>query len=1036
MKPLITLCLSLFCITALAQPSNNICEDAILLTYTGSCNFQTYSNTNATSSGSATSTCSSNPSTDVWFKVVVPNSGRLVFQSEYINVRTSLALFTGDCGNLTQYRCDLNSSTEYLMPYIFMEDPSLAGDTLYIQYWGDNASEGDFKFCIFEPDQPTYHNCENAELISVETACTTRYFTTAFAGNSGVPTPPCGNYILHDAWLKVVVPVSGNLILETGNNGIGNSAMALYKGTCSNLSYFDCNDNGAQAFQQARFYIRDSSLAGDTLFVRVWRVGSIYGGGFSFCAFEPDIDPNENPEGAFFIPTLSVCSYSTFDNLYYNNSGSANPPCGNYAGADAWFKTRVPASGKLVITTRNAGLGNLAISTYTKNADTLVYYECDDNHSPNFQQPEIVINDPNLAGDTLYIMAWAVGTIFGGSFDICLFEPDIPVNDRCETAQEIEVKPSCNYERFSNEYAGTSGGGNPSCGNYSGTDIWLKFEAPPSGEFTISSRAAGVNNNAMALYTGTCGSLSEYACDNDNGPGNMAEIAVQDSSLGGQTMYLQVWVNNSVNGGSMDLCIFGKLIPEVRNPSDITICEGEDIPVLSVSKGVFQYNWYDQESGGNLLASDTNRYRPIAGGSFYVSATHPETSEVSERVEVSLTINPKPILVGLQDISYCDNESTKSIGVKDQGDYYIWYTDSMGSSIFDLDTNLIWPSISGSYYIQAIDLNTQCKSDIVEVKAEILRAPVIADAQNEAICENELPYTLNIQDEGYNYRWYDEIDGKLLRNNSASYDANEEGSYFIRAVDPNTGCFSDYDSIHLTINDNPLIINPRGYEDCDDLNYTGLRVEDEGFVYNWYGSSNGGPLYATDKAVYNASINGTYYVEAENETTGCKSVEREAVTLAIYDVQTAQIYWDGDSLHTDSAIFYQWYKDDLAIFGANEISFDAVESGDYYVIIMDKNGCESQSNTVTLSLTNGVLNESEIAFNLYPNPAENYTNLELKQNMIGANVTILDIQGKVIQSLTALNNKQRIELSKLQTGLYYIKVERDSQIYTQRIVKQ
>ena len=131
-----------------AVPSNNTCKDAILHSYTGSCNFQTYSNDSSTQSNDASPSCALNYSTDIWFKVLVPTNGVLVIDTRYMNVCISMAAYTGACGSLTQYTCDKSSSVDYQMPYFYIEDKSIANDTLFIQIWGYKGKTGYFRVCI------------------------------------------------------------------------------------------------------------------------------------------------------------------------------------------------------------------------------------------------------------------------------------------------------------------------------------------------------------------------------------------------------------------------------------------------------------------------------------------------------------------------------------------------------------------------------------------------------------------------------------------------------------------------------------------------------------------------------------------------------------------------------------------------------------------------------------------------------------------------------------------------------------------------
>jgi len=60
----------------------------------------------------------------------------------------------------------------------------------------------------------------------------------------------------------------------------------------------------------------------------------------------------------------------------------------------------------------------------------------------------------------------------------------------------------------------------PQCFNAGlNSNVWFSFLAPLSGEVTISTDYTGGNltNTEIALYSGTCGSLTEIACDQDGG---------------------------------------------------------------------------------------------------------------------------------------------------------------------------------------------------------------------------------------------------------------------------------------------------------------------------------------------------------------------------------------------------------------------------------------------------------------------------------------------------------------------------------------
>ena len=99
----------------------------------------------------------------------------------------------------------------------------------------------------------------------------------------------------------------------------------------------------------------------------------------------------------------------------------------------------------------------------------------------------------------VYIQVWRTGSASGGTFQMCAFEPSIPVNVDCANATAITVGGTCSYQTFTNEYAGDSGDGGPSCGFYNGTDVWFSLTVPGSGKLVIDQDTDGLTNTAMVI---------------------------------------------------------------------------------------------------------------------------------------------------------------------------------------------------------------------------------------------------------------------------------------------------------------------------------------------------------------------------------------------------------------------------------------------------------------------------------------------------------------------------------------------------------
>ncbi|MFM7815057.1 MAG: hypothetical protein ACKO66_11120, partial [Flavobacteriales bacterium] len=84
------------------------------------------------------------------------------------------------------------------------------------------------------------------------------------------------------------------------------------------------------------------------------------------------------------------------------------------------------------------------------------------------------------------------------------------------SATPLTVGASCLFTTYSNATASASPGvPAPGCGNYQGGDVWFSVIVPASGVLIIDSNTGVITDGAMALYSGSCNSLTLLACDDD-----------------------------------------------------------------------------------------------------------------------------------------------------------------------------------------------------------------------------------------------------------------------------------------------------------------------------------------------------------------------------------------------------------------------------------------------------------------------------------------------------------------------------------------
>lgn len=193
------------------------------------------------------------------------------------------------------------------------------------------------------------------------------------------------------------------------------------------------------------------------------------------------------------------------------------------------------------------------LTIYISNDDTLI--EADETVVLNLTSPS--------GGDSASIGSTATHTL-------TILDNDF--YDTCATSVTIPVNATCVNQSFTNVGATDSGVADPGCGAYSGGDVWFNLTVPASGSVTVeTSDNGGITDSGLALYSGTCGSLSLIDCDDDSGTGNMSLINATGLTPG-STIYVRVWEFNNNDFDTFNICAYSA--PEI----DVERNTGTSIP--------------------------------------------------------------------------------------------------------------------------------------------------------------------------------------------------------------------------------------------------------------------------------------------------------------------------------------------------------------------------------------------------------------------------------------------------------------------------
>jgi hypothetical protein len=156
----------------------------------------------------------------------------------------------------------------------------------------------------------------------------------------------------------------------------------------------------------------------------------------------------------------------------------------------------------------------------------------------------------------IYAGDGAVGGVEGGGGDI----GDPPLNDAPCDATLLPVYFDCTPTWGDNEDATNSAIPLAYCPDdgFSYGDVWFKLTIPVTGEVFIAMNEGTIEDCAMTVYTGTCTSMTEIACDATNSPLSEFMPFLHLTGLpGAETLWIRVWEFNNNDFGTFQICAYG-----------------------------------------------------------------------------------------------------------------------------------------------------------------------------------------------------------------------------------------------------------------------------------------------------------------------------------------------------------------------------------------------------------------------------------------------------------------------------------------------
>ncbi len=219
----------------------------------------------------------------------------------------------------------------------------------------------------------------------------------------------------------------------------------------------------------------------------------------------------------------------------------------------------------------------------------------------------------------------------------------------------------------------------------------------------------------------------------------------------------------------------------------------------------------------------------------------------------------------------------------------------------------------------------------------------------------------------------------------------------------------------------------------------------------WYQDSL--PLIGIDSPELSASASGDYWVTYTNPD-GC-SATSAVQGLTFNPLPDPPIFQNFNNLLTlydpeglPETYGLQWYRNDILIEGANEMSYCMETSGSYRLEVVDLlTGCRSSYELQATydpafpgCVATGVKNERPLALIAYPNPTNGLLFLEGKAENGEVQATLYNSQGQILHSLQNPTAgpafRESLDISHYPSGVYILEVRSGQSIAHLRVVKR
>ena len=407
-----------------------------------------------------------------------------------------------------------------------------------------------------------------------------------------------------------------------------------------------------------------------------------------------------------------------------------------------------------------------------------------------------------------------------------------------------------------------------------------------------------------------------------------------------------------------------------------------------VNETLVWYTTADVAVGGTPTAVDLSSAANSA--SYKVAARNTTTGCESEKATVSVTINASPAAPTVTPYNECGtlavgSETYESLVTSiPTGTTLVWYeTDAADAPVIGnpgtFATNVA-SDFDKTYYVAARATATSCYSAKEAVTVHVSALPDAPTTGNFSECADPTASTkawssLVTVPAGHTAVWYSaDNDGDVMGSEPAAVDlttAFTSKTYYVALKNTTTNCTGARSPVTIEVLALPALPTVTNYAECISTGTLAWNTRvsvPEGYSVAWYATSADDAAEISEPAAVDLTTASTttYYVAAENNTTGCVGA-KTPVTIAVNEkpaalvvdapyeecATTGTLAWI-DRVTVPAGQTAIWFDSDAdnaeEIAEPADVDLSVATDLTYYVAARNANGCVGPKTAVTITV--------------------------------------------------------------------------------------